>query len=117
MKRIVTALVLVAIMTTPAMALRRFGRIDGDFRYNRLEIVRNSGGDCTMRGQIINQTRNTYRDVYFKIFAQGRGGEILWDTIFRESFGPEQTVDFSTKIFDCNGEDNPFEMTWEITGK
>lgn len=117
MKKIVIVLALLAVVAAPASALRRFGQIDRDFRYNRLEIVRNSGGVCTMRGQIENQSGNTYRDVYFKIYAEDRNGRILWDTIFRESFGPRQTIDFSTKIFGCGGETNPFEMTWDITGK
>jgi hypothetical protein len=117
MKRIVIALALVAVMAAPASALRRFGQIDKDFRYNRLEIARNPSGVCTMRGQIENQTRGSFRDVYFKVYAQDRDGDFLWDTIFRLNIGPNQTVEFSTKIFDCDGENNPYEMTWDITGK
>jgi hypothetical protein len=117
MKKLIAAmaiLALAAVAATPAHALRRFGDASKEFRYNRLEIARTSGNDCIIRGQLINQTRESFRNVYVTITAFDRDRQIIWDTIFRVSFGPEQTIDFSERILDCNRETNPFKLQWEF---
>lgn len=114
-KRIVAAILLMALATAPAYALRRFGKIDKDFKFNRLEIVRIQSNDCRIRGQIENTSRETYTRVYFKIFAFDRDEQILWDAITVQSFGPGQTVDFSERIFGCGRETNPYDLRWEVT--
>ncbi|MFP4309269.1 MAG: hypothetical protein ACLFQQ_18800 [Desulfococcaceae bacterium] len=114
-KRVLAVLLLVAMLVAPAHALRRFGDVNKDFRFNRLEINKTSAGRCVIRGQLENRTKETMPRVYFHLTATDRDGDILWDVIIIESFGPGQTVDFQEPILDCDRETNPWNLTWEVT--
>lgn len=112
---VLVAIVLTLIMlAAPAWAISRWGKIDGTYSYDDLEIKELRTGGCIMRGTIKNNSSEMKDSIFITFYAWDRFGKLLWKNIVTiTAIEPRGEADFGERFYGCE-EGNPHKLTFDV---
>lgn len=103
-----------AMLTAPALAISRWGKIDGTYSYDDLEIKDLRTGGCVMRGTIKNNSSEMKDGIFITFYAWDRFGKLLWKNIVAiKAIEPKGEAEFSERFYGCD-EQNPHKLTFDV---
>ena len=103
------------IFTSSALAIRSWGNINSNYKYDNLKIRDNNDGTCSISGSIINKTSTMKDGVWIKIYAFDIHKTFLWSKLlFFKTIPTKGKIIFSEKIYDCSDK-SPYKLEFKVT--